>query len=52
MNESTTATVGPDVHASSIRLASVRADELVEERTLPDDEEAVAGAATLAGGAF
>jgi transposase len=33
--------VGLDVHASSNRLAAVRADELVEERTLPYDEEAV-----------
>jgi transposase len=30
-----------DVHARSIRLAAVRADVLVEERTLPYDEEAV-----------
>jgi transposase len=30
-----------DVHARSIRLAAVRADELVEERTLPYDEEQV-----------
>jgi transposase len=29
------------VHARSIRLAAVRADELLEERTLPYDEEAV-----------
>ena len=36
-----TVTVGLDVHARSIRLAAVRADELVEERTLPYDEEAV-----------
>jgi transposase len=41
MNESTTVTVGLDVHARSIRLAAVRADELLEERTLPYDEEAV-----------
>jgi transposase len=41
MNESMTVTVGLDVHARSIRLAAVRADELVEERTLPYDEEAV-----------
>jgi transposase len=39
MHESTTVTVGLDVHARSIRLAAVRADELVEERTLPYDEE-------------
>src|SRR6266446_6862926 len=41
MNESTTVTVGLDVHARSIRLAAVRADELLEERTLPYDAEAV-----------
>jgi transposase len=41
MSESTTATVALDVHARSIRLAAVRADELLEERTLPYDEEAV-----------
>ena len=41
MNESTTVTVGLDVHARSIRLAAVRADELLEERTLPYDHEAV-----------
>ena len=36
-----TVTVGLDVHARSIRLAAVRADELLEERTLSYDEEAV-----------
>ncbi|MGH2783545.1 MAG: IS110 family transposase [Thermoleophilaceae bacterium] len=36
-----TVAVGLDVHAHSIRLAAVRADELLEERTLPYDEEAV-----------
>ena len=41
MVESTTVTVGLDVHARSIRVAVVRADELLEERTLPYDEEAV-----------
>lgn len=41
MYESTTVTAGLDVHARSIRLAAVRADELVEERTLPYDEEQV-----------
>src|SRR5919198_3313465 len=41
MVEFTTVTVGLDVHARSIRLAAVRADELLEERTLPYDEEAV-----------
>ena len=34
--------VGLDVHAASIRLAAVRADELLDERTLPHDPEAVA----------
>jgi hypothetical protein len=41
MFESTTVTVGLDVHARSIRLAAVSGDELLEERTLPYDEEAV-----------
>ena len=41
MSESRTVTVGLDVHARSIRLAAVRADELLEERTLPYDEKAV-----------
>jgi transposase len=41
MSESMTVTVGLDVHARSIRLAAVRADELLEERTLPYDEQAV-----------
>src|SRR5437867_10251219 len=41
MFESTAVTVGLDVHARSIRLAAVRADELLEERTLSYDEEAV-----------
>jgi transposase len=41
MNESTTVTVGLDVHASSIRLAAIRRDELLDERTLPYDHEAV-----------
>src|SRR5204863_164708 len=36
-----TVMVGLDVHARSIRLAAVRADELLEERTLRYDEEAV-----------
>jgi transposase len=38
---STTVTVGLDVQVRSIRLAAVRADELLEERTLVYDEEAV-----------
>jgi hypothetical protein len=37
----TTVSVGLDVHKSSIRLAAVCADELLEERTLPYDHEAV-----------
>src|SRR5256886_13492793 len=41
MYGSTTVTIGLDVHARSIRLAAVRADQLLEERTLPYDEEAV-----------
>lgn len=41
MIDSTTVTVGLDVHARSIRLAAVRADELLEERTLAYNEEAV-----------
>src|SRR5213592_2213275 len=41
MSESMTVAVGLDVHARSIRLAAVRADELLEERTLSYDEEAV-----------
>src|ERR687888_185453 len=40
-DSTTTVAVGLDVHARSIRLAAVRADELVEERTLPYDEEQV-----------
>jgi transposase len=39
MSESTTVAVGLDVHARSIRLAAVRAEELLEEQTLPFDEE-------------
>src|SRR5437870_354616 len=41
MSESMTVAVGLDVHARSIRLAAVGADELLEERTLPYDEEVV-----------
>ena len=43
MSEGTPATVhvGLDVHAASVRLAAVRADELLDERTLPYDHEAV-----------
>src|SRR5438552_9518781 len=36
-----TVAVGLDVHARSIRLAAVRAEALLEERTLPYDEQAV-----------
>jgi transposase len=43
MSNSTIATVsvGLDVHAGSVRLAAVRADELLDERTLPHDLAAV-----------
>jgi len=43
MTDSTTATVsvGLDVHARSVRLTALRAGELLEERTLPYDHEAV-----------
>lgn len=41
MSESRTVTVGLDVHARSIRLAAIRDDELLAERTLPYDEEAL-----------
>src|SRR2546421_11065003 len=41
MYDSTTVTIGLDVHARSIRLAAVRADGLLEERSLPYDEAAV-----------
>jgi hypothetical protein len=39
MKDSMTSTVsvGLDVHAASVRLAAVRADELLDERTLPYD---------------
>ncbi len=36
-----TVSVGLDVHAASIRLAAVRADQLLDERTLGYDHEAV-----------
>jgi transposase len=44
MHDSMTSTVsvGLDVHKSSIRLAAVRADELLDERTLPYDPGALA----------
>lgn len=41
MHESTTATVGLDVHANSVRLAAIRADELLDERTLRYDHGAI-----------
>ncbi|HXS33025.1 MAG TPA: hypothetical protein VN758_04525 [Solirubrobacterales bacterium] len=41
MPNPTPVTVGLDVHARSVRLAAVRADELLEERTLPYDHEAI-----------
>src|SRR4051812_50090426 len=41
MSESRTVTIGLDVHAASVRLAAVRADELLEERTLPYEHQAV-----------
>jgi transposase len=41
MSNTTPVTVGLDVHARSVRLAAVRADELLEERTLPYDHEAI-----------
>jgi transposase len=41
MVDGTRVAVGLDVHKSSIRLAAVRADELLEERTLPYDAVAV-----------
>jgi transposase len=40
-DSTTTVAVGLDVHARSVRLAAVRADELLEERTLPYDEEVI-----------
>jgi transposase len=40
-DSTTTVAVGLDVHARSIRLAAVRADELLEERTLAYDEARV-----------
>src|SRR3954453_4914350 len=41
MSESRTVTIGLDVHDASVRLAAVRADELLEERTLPYEHQAV-----------
>jgi transposase len=42
MYDSTTVSVGLDVHAGSVRVAAVRGDELLEERTVAYDLEAVA----------
>lgn len=43
MHDSTSSTVslGLDVHAASIRVAVIGGDELLDERTLPYDHEAV-----------
>jgi transposase len=41
MSESRTVTIGLDVHASSIRLAAVGNEVLLDERTLPYEHEAV-----------
>jgi transposase len=41
MLDSRTVSAGLDVHAASIRLAAIRADELLEERTLPYDHQAI-----------
>src|SRR6058998_3487707 len=38
-DSTTTVTVGLDVHVRSVRLAAVRADELLKERSLPYDHE-------------
>lgn len=41
MSNPTPVTVGLDVHARSVRLAALRADELLAERTLPYDHTAI-----------
>jgi transposase len=41
MVNATAVAVGLDVHKASVRLAAVRADEMLDERTLPYDVEAV-----------
>lgn len=43
MHDSTSSTVsvGLDVHAASIRVAVIGGDQLLDERTLPYDHEAV-----------
>jgi hypothetical protein len=43
MRDPRTVAVGLDVHKSSVRLAAVRADELLREVTLPYDHERVEG---------
>src|SRR5437773_867749 len=40
-DSTTTVAVGLDVHARSVRLAAVRADEVLEERTFAYDDQAV-----------
>jgi transposase len=42
MDESTTVTIGLDVHANSVCVAAIRDDELLDEQTLPYEHEAVA----------
>ena len=41
MPDTATVTVGLDVHRASVRLAALRADELLDECTLPNDPVAV-----------
>jgi len=41
MRDARRVAVGLDVHKSSVRLAAVRADELVREVTLPYDHQRV-----------
>jgi hypothetical protein len=41
MPDTATVTVGLDVHRASVRLAALRADELLDKRTLPYDPVAV-----------
>jgi transposase len=41
MSNTTAVTVGLDVHARSVRLAALRDDELLDERTLPYDHTAI-----------
>src|SRR5919199_1630728 len=54
MHDSTpaTVTVGLDVHAASIRLAAISPDELLDERTLLYDHEAVERELSPGGGAL